>query len=136
MGKRKGLPPCENQASYGDRVIKAVMHLDEATPHIHATLVPLDDKGKLNCRAMFGGSRHTLTELQTDYAKSVEKLGIERGLQGRRATHQEVAKFYAIIDNLRAASVTPSPSARVIRTACRFNSCEYRARRIYAICPP
>ncbi len=81
---------------YGDRVIKAVMHLDEATPHMHAVLVPLDDKGKLNCRAMFGGTRHTLTELQTDYAKSVEKLGIERGLQGSRATHQDVARFYAV----------------------------------------
>ena len=84
------------QERYGGRVIKAVMHLDEATPHIHAVLVPLDDRGKLNCRALFGGSRHTLTKLQTDYAKAVESLGLERGLQGSRAKHQEVAKFYAV----------------------------------------
>ena len=84
---------------YGNRVIKAVMHLDEATPHMHATIVPLDDKGKLNCRALFGGTRHTLTDLQTDYAKAVEKLGIERGLQGSQAKHQDVAKFYALTQN-------------------------------------
>ena len=58
---------------YGERVIKAVMHLDEATPHMHVTLVPQDDKGKLNCRALFGGSRHTLAELQTDYSKAEQE---------------------------------------------------------------
>lgn len=41
---------------YGDRIVRAELHLDEATPHIHAYLVPLDEKGKLNCRALFGGS--------------------------------------------------------------------------------
>jgi len=82
---------------YGERVVKSVLHLDESTPHIHAVLVPLDEKGKLNCRAMFGGTRHTMTELQTDYAKAVESLGLERGLQGNRATHQEVKQFYSAI---------------------------------------
>ena len=46
------------QERYGSRVISATLHLDEVTPHIHALLVPLDDKGKLNCRALFGGSKH------------------------------------------------------------------------------
>ncbi|MDL2307947.1 plasmid recombination protein [Desulfovibrio sp. OttesenSCG-928-C06] len=85
------------QEKYGDRIIKSVLHLDETTPHIHAVMVPLDDKGKLNCRAFFGGTRHTMTELQTDYAKAVESLGIERGLQGSRATHQEVKDFYSAV---------------------------------------
>ena len=102
---------------YGNRVIKAVMHLDEATPHLHATIVPLDDKGKLNCRALFGGTRHTLTDLQTDYAKAVEKLGIERGLQGSRAEYQDVAKFYAItqaqehlaVPRVKSVDIPPLP---------------------------
>lgn len=33
---------------YGNRIVSAILHVDEATPHIHALLVPLDDKGKLN----------------------------------------------------------------------------------------
>lgn len=81
---------------YGDRVVSAVLHLDEATPHIQFVLVPLDDSGKLNCRALFGGTRHTLSELQTDYAKAVAHLGIQRGLEGSRAKHKEVSKFYAL----------------------------------------
>ena len=83
---------------YGNRIIKSVLHLDESTPHIHAVMVPLDEKSKLNCRAYFGGSRHTMTELQTDYAKAVEPLGLERGLKGSRATHQEVKQFYAALN--------------------------------------
>jgi len=84
------------ERKYGDRVVSAVLHLDEATPHIQFVLVPLDDTGKLNCRALFGGTRRTLSELQTDYAKAVAPLGIQRGLEGSRAKHQEVSKFYAL----------------------------------------
>jgi hypothetical protein len=40
---------------YGkENVVNAVLHLDEQTPHIHATVVPIDQAGKLNCRAMLG----------------------------------------------------------------------------------
>lgn len=84
------------QQRYGSRVIKAVLHLDESTPHIHALMVPLDDRGKLNCRALFGGTRHTLSLLQTDYAEAVSGLGIQRGVQHSRATHQEVSRYYAL----------------------------------------
>jgi hypothetical protein len=34
---------------YGDRVISAVLHLDEATPHLQFLILPLDDNGRLNC---------------------------------------------------------------------------------------
>lgn len=84
------------QESYGQRIITATLHLDEATPHIHALLVPLDEKGKLNCRKLFGGTRHTLSALQTDYAQAVAGLGIERGIINSRATHQKVSQFYTL----------------------------------------
>ena len=61
---------------YGDRVINAVLHLDEATPHIQFLLLPLDDKGKLNCRALFGGKKYVLSQLQSDYAQAVSHLGL------------------------------------------------------------
>jgi hypothetical protein len=93
------------ERKYGNRVVSAVLHLDEATPHIQFVLVPLDDTGKLNCRALFGGTRRTLSELQTDYAKAVAPLGIQRGLEGSRAKHQEVAKFYALTQGGSAPEV-------------------------------
>lgn len=61
---------------YGEQIVSAVLHLDESTSHIHALLVPLDNSGKLNCRALFGGTRHTLSILQTDYGNAVAGLGI------------------------------------------------------------
>ena len=40
------------QKKYGDRLISAVLHLDEATPHLQFLILPLDDNGKLNCRKL------------------------------------------------------------------------------------
>ena len=79
---------------WGKRIISAVMHLDEQTPHIQAVVVPLDDKGKLNCRALLGGSRQTLRDLQTAYAHSVQHLGIQRGIEGSKAKHQDIQSYY------------------------------------------
>ena len=84
------------QEKYGSRIVSATLHLDEATPHIHSLLVPLDDRGKLNCRALFGGSKHTLSVLQTDYAQAVAPIGIERGIENSRAEHQKVSQYYTL----------------------------------------
>lgn len=97
------------QERYGSRVITATLHLDEATPHIHALLVPLDDKGKLNCRRLFGGSRHTLSALQTDYAEAVASIGIARGIANSRAEHQKISQFYTLT---QAEAVQPLPLAQ------------------------
>ncbi len=81
---------------YGDRIVRAELHLDEATPHIHAYLVPLDEKGKLNCRGLFGG-REKLSRFQDSYALAMSPLGLERGIKGSRATHTEVKEYYAAV---------------------------------------
>ena len=94
---------------YGDRIQKATLHLDEATPHMHVVLLPLDDRGKLNCRALFGGSRQTLSELQSAYAQAVKHLGIERGIANSRATHQKVSQFYALTQNENLPEI-PAPT--------------------------
>ena len=93
---------------YGSRIIKATLHLDEATPHIHVLMVPLDDKGKLNCRALFGGSRHTLSALQTDYAQATAPLGIGRGIANSRAEHQRVCQYYTLTQGAAAPDM-PAP---------------------------
>jgi Plasmid recombination enzyme/Protein of unknown function (DUF3991) len=81
---------------YGDRLVQAYLHLDEATPHIHAYLVPLDEKGKLNCRGLFG-QRWQLSQLQDSYAQALEHLGIERGIKGSRATHTQISQYYTAV---------------------------------------
>jgi 5S rRNA maturation endonuclease (ribonuclease M5) len=93
------------QTRYGDRIVRAELHLDESTPHIHAYMVPLDEKGKLNCRALLGGSRYRLSELQDDFALAMKPLGLERGIKGSRAKHTEVRKYYAAINQQPDASL-------------------------------
>ncbi|MEA5596819.1 MobV family relaxase [Rivularia sp. UHCC 0363] len=83
--------------SWGDRIVKASLHLDEITPHIHAYLVPLDERGKLNCKALFG-TRVKMYQLQDSFANAVEHLGIVRGVKGSVATHTKIKKYYAAVN--------------------------------------
>jgi 5S rRNA maturation endonuclease (ribonuclease M5) len=81
---------------YGDRIVRAELHLDEATPHVHAYLVPLDERGKLNCRGLFGG-RQKLSQFQDSYAEAMSPLGLERGIKGSRAKHTAIKEYYAAV---------------------------------------
>ena len=92
---------------YGDRIVRAELHLDESTPHIHAYLVPLDERGKLNCRGLFGG-RQKLSGFQDSYANALKPLGLERGIKGSRARHTTVKQYYA--------AVTKTPDLTLDRT--------------------
>ncbi len=81
---------------FGDRLVRAELHLDEVTPHIHAYLVPLDERGKLNCKSIFGG-REKLSKFQDSYAQAMAPLGLERGIKGSRATHTQIRDYYAAV---------------------------------------
>ena len=50
---------------------------------------------KLNCKRWLGGARR-LSLLQTRFHTDISaRYGLERGVQGSKATHQEVDRFYA-----------------------------------------
>jgi hypothetical protein len=83
--------------SWGNRIVQAELHLDEITPHIHAYLVPLDEHGKLNCKALFG-TRAKMHELQDSFAAAVAHLGLLRGIKGSVASHQKIRKYYAAVN--------------------------------------
>jgi hypothetical protein len=81
---------------YGENCVKAVLHMDETTPHVQAFVVPIDERGKLNCKRFFG-TRELLREFQDAYARKMAPLGLKRGIQGSRASHTEIQKFYGAI---------------------------------------
>jgi hypothetical protein len=81
---------------YGENCVKAVLHMDETTPHVQAFVVPIDERGKLNCKRFFG-TRERLREFQDAYARKMEPLGLRRGVRGSRASHTEIQKFYGAI---------------------------------------
>ena len=84
-------------SEYGDRIVRAELHLDESTPHVHAYLVPLDERGKLNCRGIFGG-RQKLSQFQDSFANAMSSLGLERGIKGSKAKHTKIQHYYAAIN--------------------------------------
>jgi len=82
------------QERYGkENLVNVTVHKDETTPHLHAVIVPIDSKDKLNCRDFLGG-REKLRDLQTSFAQKVKPQGLERGIEGSKAQHQEVKHFY------------------------------------------
>lgn len=83
---------------YGSRLISAVLHLDEETPHIHAVVVPVDEKNSLNCRA-FLGNRKLLSQLQTDAGNAFKHLGLDRGVERSGAKHTKIKEYYAAVNS-------------------------------------
>ena len=63
-----------------ENIISAVVHMDEKTPHLHLTFVPLTEDNRL-CAKEIIGNRKNLTKWQDDFfAYMVEKYpDLERG---------------------------------------------------------
>lgn len=79
---------------FGNNLVNVHVHLDEKTPHLHAVVVPIDPKGKMNC-SHFLGDKIKLAKMQDRYADSVKSLGIERGLSGSKDIHVQPDRFNA-----------------------------------------
>lgn len=82
-----------------DNVISAHVHRDETTPHMVVYIVPLDkNTGKLNCKKWLGG-KEKLRQQQTNFSNEVGYLGLERGVEGSKAEHVSIKKYYASVEN-------------------------------------
>ena len=76
-----------------ENIVTFNVHCDENTPHIHATVVPMFN-GRLNAKKLIG-DENKLKKLRSSHAKEVgKKWGLQRGVEGSRATHTEVRDFY------------------------------------------
>lgn len=90
-----------------DNLVRLWLHRDETTPHLHAFVVPIDEKGKLNCRAFLGGSAK-LSALQDSYADAMQPFSLERGEKGSKAHHTTVKEFYRAIEGAKSQDL-PKP---------------------------
>lgn len=86
-----------------DKMLHAVVHMDEKTPHLHVVAVPLvkkfDGRAKrdvwqLNRKHFIHGKDH-LSELQDKYYEHMLKHGydLERGIKGSDSRHVNPEKF-------------------------------------------
>jgi outer membrane murein-binding lipoprotein Lpp len=118
---------------YGDRCVKATLHLDEKTPHVQAFVVPVDERGKLNCKSFFG-SRAKLRAFQDAFAEKMQPLGLERGVKGSRATHEDIQRFYGAINREVRVRVqpekVPDPPRVMVTEASRR---QYKQQVIHAV---
>ena len=103
---------------YGaDRIVTASIHRDETTPHLSAFVVPLTQDKRLSAKE-FIGSRDKMRADQTTYAACVVDLGLERGIEGSKATHQTIQQHYAAVERGVQPLVAITPKAvepRVLR---------------------
>lgn len=107
-------------------ITHAELHLDETTPHIHAIVQPIDDKNRLNVNQFIGGQkgREKLRKMQTDYAEAMKEFGLERGIEGSRARHENVQRFYGAVEQAFEQE-PPAVEKGLIR---RESAEEYRQR--------
>ena len=107
------------QKTFGkENVVSAVLHLDEKTPHIHATVVPITRgerrKAKLEREKNAQSGKRTyrtkkdrprlcaddvmardkLKAYQTTYAEAMAKYGLQRGVEGSEAKHISTQQYY------------------------------------------
>lgn len=92
-------------------VVSLALHLDEATPHLQAIVVPRNHRGELSFRRVFGGDNkgEKLSDWQTRAAEPVAVLGIERGLMGSRAVHRKIKDYYGSVN-------APTPELPPVKT--------------------
>jgi hypothetical protein len=78
-----------------ENIISAVVHRDETTPHMQIVVIPLDERNKLNARALVGG-KDNLRQLQTNFAEQVGlEFGLQRGIERSNARHHTIKEYYA-----------------------------------------
>ena len=79
-----------------ENIISAVVHMDEATPHMHLCFVPLTRDGRLSSKELIGGPKG-LTKLQDQFYVHMHNtyLDLTRGLPSRisKRTHIPVYMF-------------------------------------------
>jgi hypothetical protein len=106
---------------HGEENIAGVsIHRDISTPQLVAYVVPIDQKGKLNCKEFLGG-RAKLNKMQTDFANTVADLGLTRGKEGSKAKHTSIKEYYHDINHARDFSITAvSPKPEMFESKTRY----------------
>ncbi|OPB87026.1 MobV family relaxase [Elizabethkingia ursingii] len=97
-----------------DNLVSAVLHMDEKTPHIHATIVPIVSGERRKSKKDNSTSekykkkdpninrlcaddvmaRNKLKHYQNTYAIAMQKYGLRRGIEGSEAKHISTSEYY------------------------------------------
>ena len=109
-----------------ENIVSAVVHMDEKTPHLHLTFVPLTKDNRL-CAKEIIGNRANLTKWQDDFhAYMVEKYpDLERGESASKTGRKHKLE----VDKLHTALAMLTPEEQALIQALFF---EEKTERQYA----
>ncbi|MCD8183449.1 MAG: plasmid recombination protein [Bacteroides sp.] len=95
-----------------ENLVSCVLHMDEKTPHLHATIVPIvtterfrkkregEKKYETKSGARLSADdvmrRSKLHEYQNSYAAAMKVFGLERGIVGSTAKHLANSEYYKL----------------------------------------
>jgi hypothetical protein len=83
---------------YGQQnILVASIHKDETSPHLSAFVVPKTADGRLSAKD-FIGNRDKMRKDQSTFAERLADLGLDRGIEGSKATHQRISAHYSAIE--------------------------------------
>lgn len=85
-----------------DRIISAVVHMDEATPHMHLVFCPINKEGKLSAKSILGNQK-SLSEWQTKYYEYMHERWneLERGKSAQETKRKHIPTWlFKLADNL------------------------------------
>ena len=119
-----------------ENTVSAVLHMDEHTPHIHATVVPIvtgerrkarkkQAEGKRTYRKKANAvrlcaddlmSRERLVSYHDSYAKAMAKYGLQRGIRGSEVRHTTTAQYYR---DLKRQTGELEANVRQLQTECQ-----------------
>lgn len=97
-----------------ENTVSAVLHMDEHTPHIHATVVPIVTGERRKAKKKQADSKRTyrkkanavrlcaddlltrerLVAYHDSYAAAMAKYGLQRGIRGSEARHTSTTQYY------------------------------------------
>ena len=85
-----------------DRIISAVVHMDEATPHMHLVFCPINKDGKLSAKSILGNQK-SLSEWQTKFYECMHERWneLERGKSAQETKRKHIPTWlFKMADNL------------------------------------
>jgi len=84
---------------YGkENIVSAIVHMDEATPHLHINFVPITPDGRVSFEALFNErKRRDLSKLQDDFYEHNQSKGYDLE-RGERQTDSSKREHLSVID--------------------------------------
>jgi len=97
-----------------ENIVKATVHLDEKTPHMHLHFVPLTKDGRLSAKEIL--TKDKLQEWQSGYAFSMDKYGLQRGVNGSKRKHVTTNQFsrWLNANDVDAQKIVDAPKEKAV----------------------